>query len=101
MRRPRFLLAVLALVLAGCTGYLQDATHRPGPSAGTPSASTGPTADPEAHTSALPRAVVALGRESRGDLPILGFLTGSVLLVALVLGVYTIALAYRRPTPER
>jgi hypothetical protein len=37
-----------------------------------------------------------MGREARGDLPILGVLTGSVLLIAVVLGVYTVGIAFRR-----
>ena len=96
MRRFAVVLAVLALV-TGCAGYRQDATHRSAPSAGADVSSTGPTADPEAHLSALPRAVVRMGRDSRGDLPALGVLTGSVLLAALVLGVYTVRLVVRRP----
>ena len=82
--------------MTGCAGYRQDATHRSEPSAGVAASSTGPTADPEAHASALPRAVVAMGRSARGDLPLLGVLTGSVLLAALALGVYTIRLVYRQ-----
>jgi hypothetical protein len=39
-----------------------------------------------------------MGRNSKGDLPVLGVLTGSVLLMALGLGVYTVALVYRRPS---
>ena len=99
MQRFRFALALSMLLIAGCTGggYWQDATHRPaGPSAGAPESATGPTADPDARVSALPRAVVAMGREARGDLPILGVLTGSVLLIAVVLGVYTVGIAFRR-----
>ena len=96
MRRLGIVLVVLALV-TGCAGYRQDATHRSEPSAGTAASSTGPTADPDARASALPRAVVAMGRSARGDLPVLGALTGSVLLAALVLGVYTIRLVYRHP----
>jgi hypothetical protein len=42
-----------------------------------------------------------MGRTAKGDLPALGVLTGSVLLVALVLGVYTVRLVYRRPPPAR
>ena len=97
MRRLTLALVVLALA-SGCAGYRQDATHRSAPSAGAAVSATGPTADPEGHTSALPRAVVAMGRTSKGDLPVLGALTGSVLLMALGLGVYTVALVYRRPS---
>jgi hypothetical protein len=95
--RMRRLAAVLVLLIlaAGCSGYRQDATHRSAPSAGAASSATGPNADPEAH-SALPREVLRMGRESKGDLPILGIVAGAVLVVALGLGVYTIALAYRR-----
>ena len=100
MRRLALVLALLALV-TGCAGYRQDAQHRSAPSSGDPTVSTGPTADPDAHGSALPRAVVAMGRASRGDLPILGIVTGSVLLAAAVLGVYTVALVYRRVPPRR
>ena len=100
MRRPRIAFAVLALLLAACTGYRQDATHRPPPSSGAPEVSTGPTADSGAHPSALARTVVAVGSKSRGDLPALGALTGVVLLVALGLGLYTIALVYRDPPHE-
>ncbi|HEU5197015.1 MAG TPA: hypothetical protein VFW70_19920 [Methylomirabilota bacterium] len=95
MRRLALFLTVLALV-TGCAGYRQDALHRSAPSAGAPSSSTGPTADPDAHVSALARGVIAMGRDARGDLPLLGFLTGGVLLAGLALGVYTIALVYRR-----
>ena len=100
MRRLSLALVVLALV-SGCAGYRQDATHRSAPSAGAAVSATGPTADPDAHVSALPRAVVAMGRSAKGDLPLLGILTGSVLLAALALGVYTVALVYRRPPPSR
>jgi hypothetical protein len=96
MRRLGVVFAVLAL-LTGCAGYRQDATHRSAPSAGADTSSTGPTADPEAHTSALPRAVIKMGRDARGDLPVLGMLTGSVLLTAVGLGLYTISLVVRRP----
>ena len=95
MRRLGVVLAVLALV-TGCSGYRQDATHRSAPSAGADVSSTGPTADPDAHLSALPRAVIRMGRDAKGDLPLLGVLTGSVLLAALVLGVYTVGLVVRR-----
>jgi hypothetical protein len=101
MRRLPIAFVVLALLLAACTGYRFDATHRPPPSAGAPGVSTGPTADPGAHTSALPRAVVALGTRSRGDVPALGVLTGVMLLAALGLGLYTLALVYRHPPRER
>jgi hypothetical protein len=93
-------LGVLLLLIAavsGCTGYRQDATHRPGPSAGAAASSTGPTADPDAYSSALPRAVVRMGTKSRGDLPALGVLAGAVLVAAAALGVYTVRLVYRRP----
>jgi hypothetical protein len=100
MRRLRIAFVVLGLLLAACTGYRQDATHRPPASAGAPAVSTGPTADPDAHPSALARTVVAAGTRSRGDLPALGVLTGVILLVALGLGVYTIALVYRHPPRE-
>jgi hypothetical protein len=100
MRRLRIAFAMLALLLAACTGYRQDATHRPPPSAGAPEVSTGPTADPAAHPSALARTVVAVGTRSRGDLPVLGVATGVMLLVALGLGLYTIALVFRRPPHE-
>jgi len=96
MRRSVGVLVVLLALVAGCTGYRQDATHRSAPSAGAAVSSTGPTADPDAHVSALPRAVVRMGQRWRGDLPPLGALTGAVLLGALGLGVYTIALVYRR-----
>lgn len=86
---------ILALV-TGCSGYRQDATHRSAPSAGADVSSTGPTADPDAHLSALPRAVVRMGRDAGGDLPVLGVLIGAVLLVALGLGVYTVGLVYRQ-----
>ena len=95
MGRVGVLLALLALV-TGCAGYRQDATHRSAPSSGAAASSTGPTADPAAHVSALPRAVVRMGQNWRGDLPPLGVLTGVVLLVAAGLGVYTVALVYRR-----
>lgn len=95
MRRVGVLLLLLLLV-TGCAGYRQDATHRSAPSAGAAASSTGPTADPDAHTSALPRAVVRMGQRWRGDLPPLGVLTGAVLLAGLGLGVYTVALVYRR-----
>jgi hypothetical protein len=101
MRRLQIAVAGLGLLLAACTGYRYDATHRPPPSAGVPGVSTGPTADPDAHASALPRAVVALGTKSRGNPPALGVLTGVMLLAALGLGVYTLALVYRRPPRER
>jgi ABC-type enterochelin transport system substrate-binding protein len=100
MRRLAIVLVVVTAV-SGCAGYRQDATHRSAPSAGAASSATGPTADPDAHLSALPRAVVAMGRNARGDLPALGVLTGVVLLTALGLGVYTIRLVYRRPPPAR
>jgi uncharacterized protein YceK len=100
MQRVSLALVVLAL-LGGCAGYRQDATHRSAPSAGSEVSATGPTADPDAHTSALPRAVIAMGRTAKGDLPALGVLTGSVLLAALVLGVYTVRLVYRRPPRAR
>jgi len=101
----------LALVLAGALtaacdggGYWHDATHRPAtPGSGSPQEATGPTMDPaaaESH-SALPRAALQLGRRWRGDPPVLGIVTGSVLLVALGLGVYTILLAYRRSPRDR
>src|SRR3954471_10789610 len=95
MRRFGIALAVLAVV-TGCAGYRQDATQRSCPSAGGDVSSTGPTADPDAHLSALPRAVIRMGRDAKGDLPVLGVLTGSVLLAALVLGVYTVGLVVRR-----
>ena len=97
MRRLAAALAVLVVFAAGCSGYRQDATHRSAPSAGAAVSATGPNAEPDAH-SALPREVLKLGRESKGDLPLLGFLTGSVMLVALGLGLYTIALVSRRTT---
>ena len=100
MRSVVIALGILVLV-TGCAGYRQDAEHRSASSSGDPSVSTGPTADPDAHTSALPRAVVAMGSNSKGDLPILAIFTGSVLLAGLVLGVYTVALVYRRvPGPR-
>jgi|SRR5882762_371439 len=95
MRRLGVVLVILALV-TGCSGYRQDATHRSAPSAGADVSSTGPTADPDAHLSALPRAVVRMGRDAGGDLPVLGVLIGAVLLVALGLGVYTVGLVYRQ-----
>jgi len=96
MRRLVVLFLLIAAV-GGCTGYRQDATHRSGPSAGAAVSSTGPTADPDAYSSALPRAVIRMGTRSRGNLPALGVLTGAVLVVAMGLGVYTIRLVYRRP----
>jgi len=98
MRRLAAALAVLVVFAAGCSGYRQDATHRSAPSAGTAVSATGPNADPDAYHAALPRAVLKAGRDAKGDLPVLGFLTGSVLLVALGLGLYTIALVSRRTT---
>jgi hypothetical protein len=75
--------------------------HRPThPSAGAPEASTGPTADPDAHA-ALPRALIARGREWRGNVWPLGVLTGALLGVAAVLGLYTLALVYRHPPRMR
>ena len=100
MRFLALLVLALSLVTA-CSGYRQDATHRSAPSAGAPESATGPTADPDARASALPRAVVAMGRSARGDLPVLGVLTGAVLLTALGLGVYTVRLVYRPLPPGR
>ena len=99
MRFLALLLVALSIATA-CSGYRQDATHRSVPSAGAPESATGPTADPDAHVSALPRAVVAMGRNARGDLPLLGVLTGTALLTALGLGVYTVRLVYRRLPPR-
>jgi len=98
MRRLAAALAVLVVFAAGCSGYRQDATHRSAPSAGAAVSATGPNADPDAYHAALPRAVLKAGRDAKGDLPVLGYLTGSVLLVALGLGLYTIALVSRRTT---
>ena len=97
MRRLTAVL-ILAVLVAGCSGYRQDATHRSAPSAGAAVSATGPTADPDAYHAALPRAVLKMGRDAKGDLPVLGALTGTVLLVALGLGLYTIALIHRRTT---
>jgi len=93
---------IIAGLLAGCDGggYWHDVTHRPRtPGSGSLQEATGPTVDPAAPDthSALPRAALELGRRSAGDPPLLGILTGSVLLIALGLGIYTIRLAYRRP----
>jgi hypothetical protein len=101
MQRWAIVLLVAGL-LAGCSGggYWHDATHRPDtPGSGSAQEATGPTVDPAAPAahSALPRAALKLGRQSGGDPPLLAIATGSVMLVALVLGVYTILLAYRRP----
>ena len=97
MRRLSAVLALLALTACNVSGYRQDALHRAGPSAGAPEASTGPTADPDAYASALPRALIARGREWRGNVVPLGVLTGMVLLASLALGVYTIVTAVRPP----
>ena len=91
---------IIAGLLVGCdgSGYWHDAAHRPRtPGSGSLQEATGPTIDPAAPDthSALPRAALKLGRRSAGDPPLLAILTGSVLLVALALGVYTIRLAYR------
>jgi hypothetical protein len=100
MQRLCTLLVLLALTACSAPGYRQDALHRSPASAGAPEVSTGPTADPDAHGSALPRALVARGRDWRGNVVPIGVMTGIVLLAALGLGVYTIVIAFRRP-PER
>jgi hypothetical protein len=102
MRRTGLALVLAATLCAGCGGggYWHDATHRPTtPGSGSIAEATGPTVDPralDAH-SALPREALRLGRRWGGDPPILGIVTGSVLLVGLAMAVYTIRLVYRRP----
>jgi hypothetical protein len=48
-------------------------------------------------TASLPLRALLWARSFRGNPVPLGILTGAVLLVALGLGAYTIALVYRRP----
>jgi hypothetical protein len=61
---------------------------------------TSPTGVGDEAPAGLPARVIFRAREFRGNPIPLGVLTGSVLVAALVLGLYTVRLAYRRPPDE-
>jgi hypothetical protein len=98
MMRLALVLALLGVVLGGC-GHRNE--RAPGQASGTFSLGAKPTspAGVGSDTAAtLAERIVQRGRQFRGNPLPLGVLTGSVLLVALGLGVYTIRVAYHPPS---
>ena len=96
MMQLTLILALCAVLLGGC-GRGGEPTSG-GPPRG--DVATSPAGVDEDAPAALPHRVIQRAREFRGNPIPLGILTGTVLLVAFVLGVYTLYLVYRRPRDE-
>ena len=97
LQRLAIVLVMVGVALAGC-GRRDDGP--PVPTAGVFGLGAQPTSPAGGDLDApapLGDALIHLGRPFRGNPSALGILTGSVLVVALVMGVFTIRVAYRHP----
>ena len=100
MRTVALVLVLATLSLAGCGPRAPRADERVVNVIGLGSLPTSPAGVGEQAPAGLPGKVIYWARESRGNPIPLGVLTGGVLIVALVLGVYTVRLAYRTPPDD-
>jgi len=100
VRRLALVLVLSSLVLGGC-GSRVESTQRPtAPSLG--ALPTSPAGGADDTPTALPEKLIQIARSFRGNPGPLGVLTATALLIALVLGAYTLFVAYREPpTPNR
>jgi hypothetical protein len=101
MERRVPVLMLAAVLLGGCGapgGATPSATPHGLALTDVPTSPAGGVADAPA---ALPERLIQRGRAFRGNPVPLGVLTGSVLLAAAVLGLYTLYLVYRRPDDDR
>jgi hypothetical protein len=98
MRRLTMVLTLLCGLVGGC-GY-RAAEAMPAGNTLLADVTTSPAGVADDAPAALPQKVLERAREFRGNPIPLAVLTGTVLLVALVLGVYTLCLVYRRPPDD-
>jgi hypothetical protein len=102
VRRLALVLVLSSLVLGGCGSRVESTQGptAPGPSLG--ALPTSPAGGADDTPTALPEKLIQIARSFRGNPWPLGVLTATALLIALVLGAYTLFVAYREPpTPNR
>jgi hypothetical protein len=95
--RATVALLVVGLMASACT--VQPPTLQPDNGSGATSIATSPTGVDLSKTSGPLQDLVERARLYRGNPPPLGVLIGTLLLAALVLGIVTLALAWRSPGP--
>jgi hypothetical protein len=100
MRTVALVLVLAALSLAGCEPRAPRSDERVVNGIGLGRLPTSPAGIGEQAPAGLPGKVIYRAREFRGNPIPLGVLTGGVLVVALILGFYTVRLAYRNPPDD-
>jgi hypothetical protein len=92
MMRRAIVVAVASILLGGCGSRAESSS---GVNLGL--LPTSPAGFSDDTAASLPEKIIHRAREFRGNPLPLAVLTGTVLLVALGLGVYTVGVAYRHP----
>lgn len=100
MRTAAIVLVLGALMLAGCGPRAPRANDGVADGTALGRLPTSPAGVGDQAPEGLPAKIIYRAREFRGNPIPLGVLTGSVLVTALVLGLYTVRLAYRKPPDD-
>jgi hypothetical protein len=101
MRTVALVLVLATLSMAGCGPRAPSVDDRMGDAVAWGRLPTSPGGVDGQAQASLPARALHRAREFRGNPLPLGVLTGGVLIAALVLGLYTVRLAYRTPPEDR
>ena len=101
MRRLALALMLSAVVLNGCGSRVDSTRPAESPPTSLGAGPTSPAGTADDASAAMPHALIQHARHYRGNPPPLGLLFGTVLLVALALGLYTLRVVYRSPASRR
>jgi hypothetical protein len=100
MRMVALVLVLATLSVAGCGPHAPRTDEKVVNGIGLGRLPTSPAGVGEQTPADLPGKFIYRAREFRGNPIPLGVLTGGILIAALVLGLYTLRLAYRNPPDD-